>query len=93
VLRGGGLDIGILVAEALEEQSTNKFSFILTQKCQSIVLMQLQPKLPGQTRMAIENDHFRLIWHMKNTLALNKVVKILLEFWKYLKYNFMKNHY
>jgi len=88
VLRGGGLDIGILVAEALEEQSTNKFSFILTQKCQSIVLMQLQPKLPGQTRMAIENDHFRLTWHMKNTLALNKVVTtkcILLEFWKYLK--------
>lgn len=56
VLGAGGM--GILAAEALEEQSTNKFSFILTQKCQSIVLMQLHPKLPVQTRMAMEKESF-----------------------------------
>jgi len=55
-LSAGGM--GILAAEALEEQSTNKFSFILTQKCQSIVLMQLHPKLPVQTRMAMEKGPF-----------------------------------
>lgn len=50
---GGAAGILLLAAEALEEQSTNKFSFILTQKCQSIVLMQLHPKLPVETRMAM----------------------------------------